>query len=125
MKAIARQAAGPNRLRELLVHCQKTCRSVLEYAAPVWAPAVSNSYSRWSDLQTVQNLALRIATGSLVITNIVHLHIEIKVLPLEIHSKMISKQYFVSTRAYLIILQAINKHLLRPQPPRQMKFKNL
>ena len=38
---------------------------------------------------------------------------------LEIHSKMISKQYFASTH---LPDHPGNKHLFRPQPPRQMKL---
>ena len=52
-------------------------------------------------------------------TNIDHLHIETKVLPLEVHSKMITKQYLASTH---LPEHPGNKHLHRPQPPRQMKL---
>ena len=36
-------------------------RSVLNYAAPVWTPSVNDS--RWKDLETRKNTALRIVTG--------------------------------------------------------------
>ena len=50
---------GPKQ-ETLILAYKYICRSALELAAPVWAPAISNS--RWSDLQTVQSRALRIAT---------------------------------------------------------------
>jgi hypothetical protein len=116
LKSLAGSTWGQSK-ETLILTYKSICRSVLEYAAPVWAPAISKS--RWSDLQTVQNSALRIATGSLLMTNINHLHIETKVLPLEIHSKMITKQYLASTH---LPDHPGNKHLYRTQPPRQMKL---
>ena len=77
LKSLAGSTWGQSK-ETLILTYKSICRSVLEYAAPVWAPAISKS--RWSDLQTVQNSALRIATGSLLMTNIDHLHIETKVL---------------------------------------------
>jgi len=67
----------------LILTYKSICRSILEYAAPVWDSAISNL--RWPDLQSVQNRALRIPIGSLLMTN--KDHIETKVLPLEIHSR--------------------------------------
>ena len=67
----------------LILTYKSICRNILEYAAPVWDSAISNL--RWPDLQTVQNGALRIPIGSLLMTN--KNHIATKVLPLEIHSR--------------------------------------
>ena len=116
LKSLAGSTWGQSK-ETLILTYKSIWRSVLEYAAPVWAPAISKS--RWSDLQTVQNSALRIATGSLLMTNIDHLHIETKMLPLEIHSKIITKQYLASTH---LPDHPGNKHLNRPQPLRQMKL---
>ena len=116
LKSLAGSTWGQSK-ETLILTYKSICRRVLEYAAPVWAPAISNS--RWSDLQTVQNSALRIAICSLLMTNIDYLHLETKVVPLEIHSKMISKQYFASNH---LPDHPGNKHLFRPQPPRQMKL---
>ena len=115
LKALAGTTWGQQKETMLLTY-KSICRSVLEYAAPVWAPAISDS--RWAELQTVQNRALRIATGSLLMASSEHLHIETKVLPLEIHSKMITKQYLAAT---YIPGHPGNKHLNQPPPPRQMK----
>ena len=115
LKSLAGSTWGQSK-ETLILTYKSICRSVTEYAA-VWAPVISKS--RWSDLQSVQNSALRIATGSLLMTNIDHLHIETKVLPLEIHSKMITKQYLALTH---LPDHPGNKHLHRPQPPRQMKL---
>jgi len=116
LKSLAGSTWGQSK-ETLILHYKSICRSVLEYAASVWAPAISDS--RWSDLQTVQNSALRIAICSHLIKNIDYLHIETKVLPLEIHSKILSRPFFASTH---LPDHPGNKHLFRPQPPRQMKL---
>ena len=67
LKSLAGSTWGQN--KETMVMTYKPiCRSVLEYAAPIWAPAISPP--RWSDLQTD---------------------------PLETHSKVITKQYLATT----------------------------
>jgi len=47
--------------KTLLLTYQALSRSVIDYAAPVWAPVVNDT--TWRYLQTAQNEALRIATG--------------------------------------------------------------
>ena len=91
-------------------------RSTLEYATPIWGPAISDTH--WSNLQTVQNQALRAATGCLMMTNQDHLHQECKVMPLREHSELLTKQFLA--RCHLPDHPG-NKHLDQPNPPRTMK----
>lgn len=72
-----------------------TCRSVLEYAAPVWTPIISNT--SWEKLQNIQNQALRVATGCLKMSSINHLHRETKVLPLRPHCELLTKQFLAAS----------------------------
>ena len=69
-------------------------RSVLEYAAPVWSPIISDS--SWQKLQTVQNQALKIITGNLAMASEEHIHREAKILPIKDHCNMISKQFLLT-----------------------------
>ena len=57
-------------------------------------PAISDT--NWSKMQSFQNQALRVATGCLAMSGIDHLHQEAKVLPLRMHSKMLTKQLLAS-----------------------------
>ena len=74
---------------------KSTCRSVLEYASPIWSPAISDT--NMEKLQTIQNMALKTATGCLNMTHFEHVHQETKVLPLKQHTEMIAQQYLAST----------------------------
>ena len=66
-------------------------KSVLNYAAPVWAPNMSaSSFAR---LQRVQNAALRIITGCLSASPINHLHEEVMELPVEPHANLLGAQF--------------------------------
>ena len=71
-----------------------TARSTMEYAAPIWAPHIAPSH--WKAMQTLQNHALRTATGNVMTAGIDHLHQETKVMKIKDHSLMISKQYHVN-----------------------------
>jgi hypothetical protein len=61
-------------------------RTVLAYASPAWAPALSNTNIQ--KLQTLQNKALRIVTGCTQSTPIKHLHAVTKILPIKAHLDM-------------------------------------
>ena len=61
------------------------------YAAPIWITNTSPSLIQ--KLQTIQNSALRIATGCVKMTSIGHLHEETKMLPVQV----ISYQYHTRT----------------------------
>ena len=61
-------------------------RPVLEYACPVWNPVAANTHIE--ELQRVQNIAPRVATGFVNMTAIRHLHDECQVLPVRRHTPM-------------------------------------
>ena len=65
-------------------------RPILEYASTIWSPIASTTGI--TKLQTIQNMALRIATGCTSDTNIQHLHNETNILPLNTHLKLHSSQ---------------------------------
>ena len=65
-------------------------RPQIEYASTVWSPIISNT--NMDMLQTVQNTALRIATGCTADRNAHHLHQETLVLPLSNHLKLHASQ---------------------------------
>ena len=65
-------------------------RPILEYVSTIWSPIASTT--RITKLQTIQNMALRIATGCTSDTNIQHLHNETNILPLNAHLKLHSSQ---------------------------------
>ena len=90
MKSLAGSSWGQDK-HTMLITYKSICRSVLEYGAPIWAPAISET--SWERLQSIQNQALRIATGCLRMSAIDHIHQECKVMPLKEHSIMISKQF--------------------------------
>ena len=50
----------------------------------------------WNCLQTLQNHALRTATGCTKMTSVDHLHQETNVLPLKQHAELLTKQYLAS-----------------------------
>lgn len=103
--------------QETLVSTYKSIgRSVLEYGAPIWSPIISNN--SWNKLQVVQNQALRIATGCLKMSNTDHLHQETKVLPLQPHATLITKQFLLYSH---LPGHPGQKHLDRPPPPRDKK----
>ena len=68
--------------------------SLLTYAAPVWSPNISQT--NLNRLQTIQNSALRIATGCHSRASQGHLHTETKVLPIEDSLNLLCRQYLVS-----------------------------
>ena len=66
--------------KETLTNTYKTItRPILEYGSTVWSPIISDT--NINKLQTIQNTALRIATGCTSDTNTQHLHQETKILP--------------------------------------------
>ena len=73
--------------KETLVATYKAItRPILEYASTVWSPLISNT--NLNKLQTVQNTALRIATGCTADTNTNHIHQETLILPLKNHCQL-------------------------------------
>ena len=70
------------------------------------------------ELQTLQNTALRIATGCTADTDIPHLHQETLVLPLATHLKLHASQLKEKTKLPFHPLHPLRT---QPEPPRIMK----
>ncbi|KAF2344177.1 Reverse transcriptase domain [Trinorchestia longiramus] len=69
--------------------------SIVTYAAPIWFPNASPSSI--AKLQTIQNAALRIASGSHKMASASHLHRETGVLPVADHLSLLCSQYLFSS----------------------------
>ena len=70
--------------------------SIFSYAAPVWFPVAEGSNASVNKLQTVQNAALRIATGCHKMSSIDHLHVEAEILTVREHLNMLCSQFLAS-----------------------------
>ena len=70
-----------------------TYKPLFTYAAPIQFPNSSPSIIR--KLLSIQNSAVRIATGCVTMTSIYHLHEEIRMFPVQNHLSLISSQYLV------------------------------
>ena len=68
--------------------------STFMYAAPIWFPNASESSI--GKLQTIQNSALRIATGCHMMSKIDHLHTEARILKVKEHLEMLCAQFLAS-----------------------------
>jgi len=102
---------------ETISHTYKAItRPILEYANPTWSTIISDKSIK--KLDTVQNSALRIATGCSADTNTDHLHQETKILPIQSHLKLHASNYRQKTN-----LNTHPNHALtnKPPPPRNMK----
>ena len=115
LKSLAGSSWGQDKDTLLLTY-KSVCRSTLEYATPVWSTLISDS--NWNRLQSVQNQALRVATGCLQMSSTDHLHQETKVLPIREHSTMLTKQYSANC---LKPNHPGHKHLDQPKPHRKIK----
>ena len=104
----------------LLITYKAISRSTLEYGAPIWAPMISDS--NWTKLQTVQNQALRTATGCLAMTSLPDLHRECKVLPIKEHSTLLTKQF---TAGCFVQSHPGNKFINKVPPDRKLKATHL
>jgi len=102
---------------ETITHTFKAItRPILEYASPTWSTIASDTSI--SKLQTIQNTALRIATGCVADTNTNHLHQESKILPIPAHLKLHASNYRLQTN----LPTHPNHRLTRiPTPPRNKK----
>ena len=94
LKALAGTSWGKEK-ETLLTTYKAIGGSLINYAAPVWSPFVSQT--NWDTLQPCQNTALRIATGCVKMTDPDHLHAECKQMPVKEHCQMLSKQFLLST----------------------------
>ena len=115
LKALAGTAWGQE--KEVINSTYKAItRSVLEYAVPIWGPAISDT--NWERLQAIQNQGLRVASGCFKMAAVDHLHQETKILPLRTHSEMLNKQFIAQCH---LDGHPGQKHLRLPSPPRKMK----
>jgi len=69
-------------------------RSIINYAAPIWSPELSDT--QWRNIQTRQNNALRIATGCHSITHPDHLHDETTMLKVQQHNTLLTQQFLLT-----------------------------
>ena len=69
-------------------------RPIINYGAPIWHPNLARS--RLQKLETVQNSALRIATGCHKMAAIDHLHTETNILPLHTHLDLSCMQFLAT-----------------------------
>jgi len=88
LKAVAGTSWGQQKETIILTY-QALGRSVIDYAASVWAPVINDT--TWKYLQTSQNEALQIATGCHKMAHTDHLHTETKLLPVKYHSQLLAK----------------------------------
>ena len=93
LKSLAGSSWGCEK-ETILITYKSIVRSILEYASPVWSTLIKDTH--WTRLQSIQNQALRIASGCLSMSAIDHLHAECKVMPLREHCMMTGKQYLAA-----------------------------
>ena len=94
LRALAGSSWGKD--KELLTTTYKPIsRSVVNYAAPIWTPALRDTH--WSKLQAAQNLSSRVITGCTKMTHIDELHRETTLLPVKEHNTMLSRQFLLQT----------------------------
>ena len=79
----------PHNILQLAIKLMMIMMMFLTYSR-IWSPIASTTGI--TKLQTIQNMALRIATGCTSDTNIQHLHNETNILPLNSHLKLHSSQ---------------------------------
>ncbi|XP_046803859.1 uncharacterized protein LOC124419270 [Lucilia cuprina] len=95
----------------LLTTYQTIGRSVVNYAAPVWTPRVSDT--KWKKLKSCQNAALRTVTGCIQMPCEEHLHDETKMLSVKEHNIILSKQFLLGCHRR----DHPNHHLTELEPP--------
>ena len=93
LKALAGTDWGQQKETIVLTY-RALIRSLFTYAAPVWFP--NTKRTTCEQLQTIQNSALRIATGCHKRASLGHLHTETQVLPVENHLGLLCSQYLAS-----------------------------
>ena len=93
LKALAGTSWGQDK-ETIMLTFNSIIKPIITYAAPIWFPNASRSSIE--RLQRIQNKALRIGTGSLMMSEIHHLHSEGQMLPIEHHLRMLCTQFLAS-----------------------------
>ena len=96
-------------------------RPLLEYASTIWSPIASTTSIQ--KLQTIQNTALRIATGCTRDTNTQHLHDETLILPVSTHLQLHASQIRQKAQHPTHPLHALTKKTT-PRLKKQTAFNN-
>ena len=95
LKALAGSTWGKE--SEVILSTYKAIgQSIYNYCSPIWSPSIADS--KWKELQTPQNGALRTALGCVKMTKIDHLHSESKMMPVKDHCQMLSKQFLLKAQ---------------------------
>jgi hypothetical protein len=109
--------------KETIVTTYKTItRPILEYASTVWSPIAANT--NVNKLQTIQNSALRIATGCTKDTNTQHLHEETLVQPLKNHLQLHASQMRQKAEYPSQPMHSLIQETKQPRQIRQTIFNN-
>ena len=93
LKALAGSSWGQDN-ETLLLTYNALGKSIASYVAPVWSTNASDS--RFKEIHTADNAALRTATWAHKMASINHLHQESITLKVRDHSDMLSAQYLVN-----------------------------
>ncbi|KAI5730864.1 hypothetical protein M8J77_001059 [Diaphorina citri] len=115
LKCLAGTSWGKDK-ETLTVTYKAIGRSLLNYAAPIWTPQISNT--NWQKLQVAQNSALRTITGCHLMSHQDHLHRETSILPVKPHNELLASQYLLQCHA---TTHPCNVLLHRPTPPRHIR----
>ena len=115
LKALAGSTWGHSK-ETLLLTFKALIRPILDYAAPAWSHASSNTSINC--LQVAQNQSLRVVTGSNLMSSTAHLHSESEILTVKDHHTLLSSQFFISTYRSHHPINFIHSH---PPPPRLLR----
>jgi hypothetical protein len=92
LKALTGKSWGQDKETITLTY-NSIIRPLINYAVPIWSPPTAKSHIK--RLQTIQNSALRLATGCTLATKIDLLHHEAQILPIEQHNTLLSTQALI------------------------------
>ena len=118
LKALTGSSWGKE--KEIIVTTFKAIgQSIINYCCPIWTPALSRT--TWNNIQVAQNAALRAATGCHTMAHPDHLHQETKIMTVQNHCEMLSKQFLLQTQ----LPDHPNRVDLNAPPPRRQMVQTL